>query len=63
MHTLKFKGKEQTDALEAVEFIVESHDFRPEATKIILVFGPEERQVTSRFNQEVKILRNKPLPY
>ena len=32
MRTLKFKGREQTDALEAVDFVVESHDFRPEAT-------------------------------
>lgn len=44
LRTLQFNGREKTDVMEAIDFVIESHDFRPEATKIILVFGPEESQ-------------------
>ncbi|OQV25960.1 putative Apolipoprotein B-100 [Hypsibius exemplaris] len=47
LKTLQFKGRQQADVLEAIDFVVETHDFRPEASKIILVFGPEERQHVS----------------
>jgi len=52
LKTLKFKGQEKTDVLEALDFVVETHDFRPEATKIVLVFGPEERQFVSGSRHE-----------
>lgn len=33
------------DPVEAVNFILETYDFRPDATKVILVFGAEETEV------------------
>lgn len=47
LRTLQFKGNEKTSPLEAVEYILDSHDFRPEATKLILVFGAEEKELIS----------------
>jgi hypothetical protein len=44
LRTLQFKGREKTDVFEAIDFVIESHDFRPEATKIVLVFGADESQ-------------------
>jgi hypothetical protein len=47
LRTLQFKGTEKTDALAAVEYVLDSHSFRPDATKIMLVFGAEEKEMIS----------------
>jgi len=51
LRTLQFKGTEKTDALPAVEYVLDSHNFRPDATKIMLVFGAEEKEMISGHNR------------
>jgi hypothetical protein len=47
LRNLQFKGSQKTDVLEAVTYILDSHDFRPEASKILLVFGAEESDLVA----------------
>ena len=57
LKTLKFKGRQQTDILKALDFVADTHDFRSEATKLVLIFGAEEREVLhSHFQKPLDFL-------
>jgi hypothetical protein len=56
LKTLQFKGQREADILDTIDFVLDSHDFRAQSTKLMLVFGPAETEYISGHSayQDVK---------